>query len=203
MSVQETWLTGFIGLSSAKKLAVDIGANCGDWTRLLSTAGFERVIAVEPDSRASSHIKEGDGIEIVHAAASSLESESAGEVTLFLRPSPDQNSLLESHPIGGAGGSECPHTGTVSVPCVSLKTLCPAGADFVKIDVEGAEERVISSCQDDGTWDRCVFLVECHDTLSAVVSQLNRLRKKVTVVEHPFKGHAHPGHCWAVGEPSA
>lgn len=198
MSIQETWLTEWVDSPKGRSLAVDVGANKGEWTRLLSESGFARVIAVEPDARASRNIQESPCVEVVSAAVSSLDMEQAGDVVLYLRPSPDQNSLLESHPIGS---EQWPISDTVTVRCVSLKTLCPEGADFVKIDVEGAECQVLSSCDDSGAWDRCTFLVECHDTLEGVVEELKRLRKKVTVVPHPFYPVAHPGHCWAVGVP--
>jgi FkbM family methyltransferase len=198
MSIQETWLTEWVEASSGKSLAVDVGANRGEWTRLLAESGFTRVIAIEPDPRASCHIQESDTVEVVSAAVSSEERERLGDVVLYLRPSPDQNSLLESHPIGSEAW---PTSESAVVRCVSMKTICPEGADFVKVDVEGAECEVLSSCTEDGTWDRCTFLVECHDTIEEVLVELKRLRKSVTVVPHPFYPMAHPGHCWAVGVP--
>jgi FkbM family methyltransferase len=163
--------------------------------------GFEKVIAIEPDSRASKSIEPSDGVELIDAVAASNEDERRGSVLLHLRASPDQNSLLEEHPIGVGGGVDAPPVASTRVKCVTLKTICPSGADFVKIDVEGAEESVLSACQEDGTWDRCVFLVECHDTFPAVEKELNRLGKTVTRIPHPFAGPggAHVGHCWAVG----
>lgn len=201
MSIQETWLIHSIDLAKNKKLAVDVGANRGDWTRLLVESGFERVIAVEPDVRASKSINQSGGVELIDAVASSDADERMGSIMLYLRASPDQNSILEKHPIGAGGCEAAPSVYSTRVKCVTLSTLCPSGADYVKIDVEGAEQSVLSSCQHDGTWDRCVFLVECHDTFDAVESELKRLGKSVTRIPHPFAGPggAHHGHCWAVG----
>lgn len=200
MSIEESWLVDYVLESPGRSIAVDVGANRGQWSRLFVESGFERVVAIEPDHRASDHIDRSPGVEVVEAVASSEEQEASGSVLLYLRQSPDQNSLLELHPIGAGGCADAPPVSSVLVKCVSLASVCPSGADFVKIDVEGAESSVLSACSEDGRWDRCVFLVECHDTLAEVQGHLSRLRKKVTVVPHPSPS-AHVGHCWAIGSP--
>jgi FkbM family methyltransferase len=194
--IEEAWLADAVvsAVSSlqSRSLAVDVGANTGTWTKELSRV-FSRVVAIEPDGRASSSIAREDNVTIIEAVASS----ESGKSTLYLRPSPDQNSMLQEHPIGAGGMSGAPSTGAVEVEAVSLDDLCPEGADFVKIDVEGAEQQVLAGCSADGRWSRTVFVVECHDTKDAVISELSRLGRVADFIGHPCPG-AHPGHCWAV-----
>jgi FkbM family methyltransferase len=200
--IEETWLVDPIGHAIAKlperKLALDIGANRGDWSRELAWA-FDRVIAVEPDERnpLAQNVAAGLGnVEVVTAAAW----KSDGFVTLYMRPSPDQNSLLETHPIGAGACGPAPAIEQRLVPCRTLDSIAPGGADFVKIDVEGAEADILSACSREGNWSRTLFVVECHDMFDAVKAELTSLGKSVLRVPHPSPT-AHPGHCWAIGTP--
>ena len=197
MTGMEFWLepavTASVSRLAAHELAIDVGANTGTWTRTLSLM-FDKVIACEPDPRASDVIPRRLNVEIRNIAVADVD----GTRELFLRPSPDQNSLLEIHPIGAGGMSPAPVLATVDVACESLDSICPEGADFVKIDVEGAELLVLAGCVDVPRWARTVFVVECHDTFSQVEALLIGLGKGVTHVPHPLV--AHPGHCWAIGE---
>lgn len=198
MPIEETWLVDAVGFEIARlrerKLALDIGANKGDWARELAGA-FERVIAVEPDRR--NPLDESvTNVEVVWAAAWKTD----GEVTLYARPSPDQNSLLETHPIGAGSCGPAPAVEQYLVPCRTLDGIAPGGADMVKIDVEGVEADILSACSRDGSWARTLFVVECHNTFGDVEAELKSLGKSVFRVLHPSQS-AHPGHCWAIGIP--
>lgn len=201
MPIEETWLIDIVGHSianlSARELAIDVGANRGSWTAELAKA-FMDVVAIEPDERNNllESVADLENVSVVEAAAWHED----GSVTLHRRESPEQNSILEQHPIGGGACMPAPVIDSVQVSSVRLDTVSPEGADFVKIDVEGAEVEVLKGCVEDGTWDRTVFVVECHGTYDAVVEELERLGKEVTKVPHPYVG-AHVGHCWAVGSP--
>lgn len=191
--IEETWLIPFLSQavgSGGTALAVDVGANKGTWSELLAKH-FEDVIAVEPDERASNAIPDIENVEVIHGAISDF----VGPCELYLRPEPLQNSLLKQHPIDGR-----PVVGDVTVECQTLDTLCPDGADFVKVDIEGGEVAALRGCSADGRWDRTHFIVECHNNFKAVEEELRRLGKRVEHVRHPSSG-AHPGHCWAIGTP--
>lgn len=192
--IEQAWLKGFVDEAAnrlkKKALAVDVGANVGAWTEDLA-ARFDSVIAVEPDDRASALIPELPNVDLHTVAAG----ETNGTVTLFMRPQATQNSTLEVHPINGD-----PVVEKKTVESVTLDRLCPEGADFVKIDVEGAEASVLRGCSADGRWDRTFFIVECHDSFQEVEAELVRLKKKVEKIPHPSAG-AHPGHCWAAARP--
>jgi FkbM family methyltransferase len=179
----------------AKGLAVDVGANCGEWAASMSQA-FEAVIAVEPDKRASASIPTMANLRVVHGAVSDRD----GEVTIYMRHTTGHNSLLAVHPIGGGGMAPVPVMEERVVPSYTLDSLLPDGCDFIKIDIEGGETLALQGCSDPAKWSRTVFLVECHDTFSDVERELSRLGKRVTRIPHPYYPAAHPGHCWAIAE---
>lgn len=192
--IEQGWLRGFVDEAAAKaekrETAVDVGSNVGVWADDLATR-FETVIAIEPDERAFSMMGSLPNVKLHKAAASDND----GTTTLFMRPMATQNSTLEVHPISGD-----PVVLKKTVKSVTLDTLCPKGADFVKIDVEGAEVAVLRGCSADGRWDRTFFIVECHDKYEEVEAELIRLKKQVERIPHPSTG-AHPGHCWAAARP--
>lgn len=199
MSV-EYWLTNpvtrRIEASPNRNIAVDVGANVGSWCEFLS-AYYSLIIAVEPDTRASDLIKIKENIQLVPKAINNY----SGTCPIFLRPEPDQNSLLEVHPIGNNVSRDLPPIGSRQIECITLDDLCPSGADFVKIDIEGAEILALEGCKDQERWMHSVFVVECHNTYRKVHEHLLRLRKEIRVIKHPLFG-AHPGHCWMIGVPS-
>jgi FkbM family methyltransferase len=151
------------------------------------------VIAVEPDERAYSSIQ-GNNVTLVKAVVA----EESGVAEFFLRESPDQNSLLEEHPVGGGGGSPAPAIAPQDIEAISMDDMLPQGADFVKMDIEGGEVSALRGCRDVSRWADTVFLVECHDTFAEVTKELERLGKEVEHIKHPFP--AHSGHCWALGK---
>jgi FkbM family methyltransferase len=197
LAIEEYWLVDAVGSGIGslrrRELAIDVGANVGDWTSEFAKI-FTRVVAYEPDSRARVRITESDNVTVIAAAVSSTD----GTASFFLRPDAGQNSLLEHHPIGAGSQSPAPVTATIDVRTVSLDEAHPEGADVVKIDVEGAECDVLLGCSADGRWSRTLFIVECHDTRPAVADQLWRLGKRVELHRHPSPT-AHPGHCWLIG----
>lgn len=188
-------------LGEKRDLAFDIGANKGTWTVPMSMA-FKKVVAVEPDDRASNQILSNcPTAVIVRKAASRYD----GVVTFCFREESVYNSTLAEHPIGGGGGKHVPSVEEREVESVCLDSLAVEHGtpDFVKIDIEGGEVDALKGA-DEADWTDTVFLVECHDTYPAVEAELQRLGHDVTRIPHPFG--AHPGHCWALGvypEPAA
>jgi FkbM family methyltransferase len=197
--IEEYWLADAVekglGKIARRELAIDVGANRGDWSSELSK-GFTKVIAFEPDRRIAVEIPSLPNVEVRNQAVC----DSVGSVALYLRPDSGQNSLLSVHPIGAGGQSPAPVVDTIQVACTTLGAVSPDGADFVKIDVEGAEASVLRGCLG-SAWARTVFVVECHDTRGEVVEELWRLGKRVRLIRHPSSS-AHPGHCWLIGEPA-
>jgi FkbM family methyltransferase len=122
---------------------IDIGANYGLYTTAMARAvgAAGRVWAVEPCSNTAAHLRESLALNdfaqvtLIQAALS----DQVGTARLRLERDPEQNALL--------GEGETADT----VEEVSLNTLdrlvtkqgC-AGIDFIKMDAEGAEERIVT-----------------------------------------------------------
>ena len=205
--MSEEFLEEFRDLAVAgpRRVAIDIGANCGEWTRWLAER-FDHVIAVEPDPRALASLRVGlpPNVHVMELAAG----EKHGAADFYLRPDALQSSLLEQHPIGGSGQEDAPvvqKIGVVTVPLDFLRFVakdrfgCDA-VDFVKIDCEGAEAAVLSGATPD-LFPGTRWLIEVHDTRESVGLQLQRLgRDEVRVMPHPAP-EAHPQHFWIFSGP--
>jgi FkbM family methyltransferase len=194
LSVEQWLIHSLIGVPRGS--AVDVGANVGSWTRYLA-AEFSLVTAVEPDARAYERLRAAlpkNALALRRAVCGTN-----GDVTLYMRPSAEQSSLLEAHPIGAGGCAPAPVAERAVVNGTTLDALCPRGADFLKMDIEGAEVEALRGASPE-PWKRCTFLIECHDTFAEVATELDRLGKLVERIPHPLHG-AHPGHCWAIGRP--
>lgn len=180
-------------------VAVDIGANRGEWTHVLAQR-FEKVIAVEPDWRAFVHLSR-------HLPANAVildkpVSDRNGLVDFYSRSGSEQSSLLKTHPIGAAA---CSETSVVEVEQCSAITLDDINAgfgpiDFVKIDVEGAEHLVLDGATPE-RFKGTRWLIECHDNREEVGKALMKLGvEKITMIPHIYKD-AHPGHFWVLTQP--
>lgn len=178
-----------------RHMALDIGANIGVWCDTLCHI-FDRVIAIEPDHRAYSKIISRPNLMILGLAVAEVTETK----TLFKRQESGQNSLLEKHPIVDQLNGDLPYIEEQKIECMSMDDIMTDGADFVKIDIEGAEVLALQGCQDINKWQKTTFLIECHDTYEEVEKQLTRLNKKSLKIKHPFSD-AHPGHCWIIAEP--
>jgi len=181
--IEEGWLFESLVPAMARlrenQLAIDVGAKMGEWSIELENI-FGRVVAYEPDPRGAILIPQGK-IEVRQCAVSNRK----GVETLYKRPDNGHNSLYEEHPIE----ITAPIISTVPVDTVTLDEEFPLGADFVKIDTEGAEVDILSACTGE-RWRRTLFLVELHGTTHAVANHLWRLGKSVKLIKDR----------WLVGE---
>lgn len=185
-----------------RRLAFDIGANIGEWTRWLSLR-FEQVVAVEPDPACLvvfRNIGVPNNCYLLPAAAGAA----SGKQTLYVRDEGSQSSLDKEHPIGG--GDQ--RTVNVVLECqtrvLTLEEIAdffPATpVDFVKIDVEGTEADVLAGITSD-RFRRTRFLVEVHDRCVPVGEQLKRLGyQNIRWITNPHPS-AHPNHMWVFLEP--
>jgi FkbM family methyltransferase len=182
------------------RVAIDIGANVGEWTRWLAER-FDYVIALEPDPRAYSRLVRDlpSNVHTMNLAAG----ERHAAVDFYLRPDALQSSLLEVHPIGGHDQEDAPaleKIGIVTVPLDFVRFIAKDrfgcdDIDFVKIDCEGSEAAVLAGATP-ALFAKTRWLIEIHDTQVAVGQQLDRLgREQIQVIEHPASG-AHPQHFW-------
>jgi len=187
--IEEFWLEPAIKRAAAKGgRMLDIGANRGEWTRLMAPH-FDEIDAYEPDPRclevlefeAQRACDDTPCSIFIHQAAVGAFEASA---TLFLREGSAQSSLSKKHPFG--------HGRVVSqlvVPQISLiQAVGDEGADFVKIDIEGAERDLVYPTNVRS------YLIECHGTYDEVMPKIPECYAiwKFSHV-HPA---ADPGHCW-------
>lgn len=197
--MSEWWLEEFRerAVAGDTHLAVDIGANTGDWTAWAATQ-FDYVVAVECDDRMVAKLKERFAevptVTIIHAAAAA---QGGKLMEIYKRPSADQTSILEEHPIGACDQKPAPVESVEVVNTISLDDIVKSHGkvDFVKIDVEGGEAIVMAGATK-ACLKKCRWLIEVHDTSRQVGEQSLRLGYEgCRVIRHPSKD-AHPEHYW-------
>lgn len=160
----------------AKGVAVDVGANIGWYTVLLSLC-CKKVYAYEPDPRNWKLLKKNtidkDNVEIKNEAISDKN----GFLNIYLAKRPNLTTVL------GDGES-------YRVPCRTLKEHMP-GTNFIKMDVEGAEVSVMNGVFDkvcDMTpEDRPSFLVEVHPKQYSSDNDFSAILRKYINIGYFFK----------------
>ena len=146
----EIWVTQFFArLLKPGMVAVDVGANYGYYTLLFGEAvtGSGRVLAVEPNPRAVSLLRETVLLN-GHAGHTSVVEAALGppglsESRLFVPSSEPKNALLVDDDSQRGG-----ETVAVAVTTLDALTADFARVDFVKIDAEGAEIGIVAGMQE-------------------------------------------------------
>ncbi|MDL5159407.1 FkbM family methyltransferase [Actinomycetospora termitidis] len=201
----EEWLAATSG-----RLAFDVGANQGRLTAELAER-FERVMAFEPcvESVALIYRLALPNVTVVDAAVS----DRPGEVRLAEQTSHIAKGQLTSPDFvgdgawssdGGLGWGQV--TGWRTVPATTLDVLGRRYApDFVKVDVEGHEERVVAGGLRMFSEHRPAFYIEVHDRRRghAIESMLAPLYPRLAVIQHPGYApgdYGHRNHYWLVSE---
>jgi len=142
-------------------ITIDVGANCGLYTRELAKLS-NRVHAFEPSHEMASLLRRTSAPNtIVHEIACS---DRAGHSALFI-PEGDAGPVygLASLELGGADGPSAASLHSRPVRTARLDTVVEDEVAFVKIDVEGHELRTLYGAS--GLIDRYqpIFLVEAED----------------------------------------
>lgn len=167
-----------------RKLAVDIGANHGTWCAVLRPL-FSRVVAVEPDERCL----EIAGTDFYRC----LIGPKKETVTFWLSERPEQNHIGDRHPLHGSSGR------AVTLPQITLEDLCGGDVpDFVKIDVEGAEDGILSGVNNPDRFSSTGFIIESHAREAELTSILAQWNRPFEVIPHP---DICPDHCWLLVPP--
>lgn len=165
---QENWfedeivfLAGCIGEGAR---VVDIGANYGSYSLSLARAAGPsgRVWSVEPASQTAAYLRKSieiNGFENVTVIQKAL-SNKAGTARLSVEANSELNSIAQ----GGSGASE-------EVPLDTLDALAAehgwTGIDFLKLDAEGEEERILEGAT--------VFLREANPLVMFEIKHGGRL----------------------------
>jgi len=189
----EPWLAGWWPriVAGQCRVALDVGANSGEWSRLLAPY-FGTVVAVEPDDRQQVDDGGHDNVIVEQAAVYSY----SGPGTLRQRTSTLQSCVSDSHPIGDAGRP----VDTVCIATVRFVTLDDlankhGNVDFVKVDIEGAEVEALRGARNP-RWRSVRWLIESHNMTEAVLLELARMGfESAEIIRHPASDAA-PGHEW-------
>lgn len=122
----------------------DVGANRGLYTAMLSgLVGSEgTVVAIEPEAANMAHLASSswplDNVTLVHAALTDHD----GEISLFVNSADDTGRTHSTTQLASR------NTPAQTVPCFSADSLVQRRLapppTFVKIDVEGTEEKVLA-----------------------------------------------------------
>lgn len=195
----EWWLGDFqaSALEGPRRVAIDVGANVGDWSRWMALH-FEHVVALEPDPRALAEFRNA-GLPGKCSLLPVACGREHGVMPYYVRGESQQSSLCQEHPIGGAGAAAVETVETRQVTVVTLDEV--AGLfehtviDFVKIDVEGSEGDVLAGIRSPA-FRHARMIIEVHDRRQAVGLELERLGYvNLRVKRHPYSD-AHQNHFW-------
>ncbi|EKS28274.1 FkbM family methyltransferase [Afipia felis] len=145
----------------ANSITVDVGANCGLYTRELAKIS-NRVHAFEPSHEMASLLRRTSASNtVVHEMACS---DRAGHTALFI-PDGDHGPVYGLASLERHGNTDTPEASCHSRPVrtARLDSMVEDDVAFVKVDVEGHELRVLYGAS--GLIDRCqpIFLVEAED----------------------------------------
>ncbi|MGO4448414.1 FkbM family methyltransferase [Phyllobacterium sp. TAF24] len=194
----EIWLTQFCARNiQAGMVVVDVGANFGYYSVLLAelVGATGKLIAVEPNPHAMDFLKRSIDLNgflrRTHFEQSILSDETTGAAPLFVpHHEPKNATVVEPHFVAN------PLIGSIiDVPVTTVDQLCKSydRVDFIKIDAEGAEQRIFGAMEETIARHKPMIVVEFNverytngeefiSRLTAVYGTLRRL---------DFKGKAH------------
>jgi FkbM family methyltransferase len=165
MKVESLHCHSFVSeLAKKAEIAIDCGANNGDFARWLSDNTTAKIFSFEPDPRLFKQLPSLDRVEWIESAVD-------GTSGVF------QLSLGEKH-CSSAVYREASDQKTVKVGKTSLDDFCVGRGiekiDFLKIDIEGAELNVLEQCSERLLRSTVQVTVEFHDFLEP--SDLPRIK---------------------------
>lgn len=158
----DAWLYKLLG--DGVETYLDIGANTGQTTLMGLVQGDKKVILVDPNPEALSLASQNIILNRLGAKVS-YYCGFAGEVTrdkvkFFTVGAGAAGSMYPSHAKTAARKNEFYYVDTVSVDY--LVSFYDVNPDFVKVDVEGAELKVLKGAKKLATENQTRFFVEMH-----------------------------------------
>lgn len=196
MSEVESWLQPY--LPEHGQLALDIGANVGNWTIALSRL-CEEVHAFEPNPQCL-HMLRGklaarENVRICEFALG----DDVGDLVLHLYPHHAHASAFTGDDLDTLARGDLLER--VKVPLVSLDALGYQWrpVDYIKIDTEGAERDVLIGAAHTLNLCRPRLLIEVHteENRDWIESWLGNFDYQPELLPHPNPG-VPAGHCWIV-----
>ena len=200
MGFSETWLLPYI--PDGGGIALDVGANRGEWTQLLSPR-FARVYAIEPNP-ALRPILDGCGENVRVFPLGAMDMQGFHQFTTYT-----SDAHLSTFFVQGGINTGVPHT-TMWLWCQPIDDLPLEGkVDFIKIDVEGAEREVVLGAKQTIRRDRPFMIIEVHTFIKGVMitGLLKEWGYSIKAVRHPAYTEV-PGdvtlwddHYWLICDP--
>ncbi|MEM9585558.1 MAG: FkbM family methyltransferase [Pseudomonadota bacterium] len=177
--------------NSAGKVCIDLGANMGEYTRMLASTA-KKVYAFEPDpwtcETLRTNLKDLDNVEIVEAAASTSD----GTVQLFRHPDFDKDPTFNSQSSSLiATKSNISHDNAQEVRQVDLLKFMrdlDTEISVLKIDIEGAEVDLLEALLDDTELLKRIHHVfaETHETrIPGHEPRVAELRRRAYNIKKP------------------
>jgi FkbM family methyltransferase len=145
----EYWITDFMWRNvKPGQVTVDVGANHGYYTVLLAdlVGAGGKVHAIEPNPRLAELLALNVSVNgfwhIAETQAVAVGDMHGGTLPMVVPLRDPKNGYIVTPGQAMPQGLDPQHWARHEVPVVNLDTAVPGRADFVKIDVEGAEELV-------------------------------------------------------------
>ncbi len=145
----ETYFLQQLFRSESCALALDVGANVGDYTAALLGFGVGRVVAFEPVPASAEAVARRFASDPRVTLVREAVGESDERILLNV-PSDSETSVLASRGSGASAFTTAP-LNRIEVPMVTLDTAVRrlgGEPDFLKIDVEGFEPEVLAGARD-------------------------------------------------------
>lgn len=131
---------------SGRRLALDIGAHVGLWSRVLA-GNFDRVIAFEPVPE--------------HIICFSHNLADCPNVTLHQSALGVEEGVLHLDPVAdNSGNAHVSETGSVAAQVATLDNFAFTGVDLIKIDAEGFEDFIVRGGEETIRRERPAMVVE-------------------------------------------
>lgn len=186
----EAWITYWMSNNvEPGSYCLDIGANHGYYSMFLADHGC-RVTAIEPQPKLCRLIQKsawanGFDVDVVCAAVSAEE----GEVEMTVPIHHGMNATISSQNSYAPDGEN-----KITVKTLPLDNYTDAGVDFVKIDVEGAEELLWAGSKKFRNLNpNCLILMEWRwDRLENPVYFAQQILSQYTVTHVNYDGSESP-----------
>lgn len=141
--------------------AIDVGAHCGYWTRRLSCK-FKNIISFEPVKEHFDCLKENtkhcENVKLINAAASDVRSD-----------------LLLERFMENSGKSKISNSGHILIKSITIDELELNNVDFIKVDVEGHESKVILGASRTIEIYKPVLFIEINENYDKMEKLLNSI----------------------------
>jgi FkbM family methyltransferase len=151
----EPWLEKY--LPEAGNTFIDIGANTGDYTKMLA-GRFERVIAFEPNKQALEGLRDNlpQNVSVVEIGLS----DKIGEETFAVFENSVHTRIIKDNPAPLINTGN--QTGEAIMTVETLDRFNFHEVDFIKIDVEGMEVAVVKGAILTVNSNNPILLIEIH-----------------------------------------